>query len=53
MNTKSTSRPEKPNRGPDELTPIVKKYSGIILHHHINDIDELTDYLVKKHAGDN
>ncbi|NQT24759.1 hypothetical protein HQ585_05350 [candidate division KSB1 bacterium] len=32
------------------LTPIVKKYKGILKDDIINDREELTDYLMKKHT---
>lgn len=33
-----------------DLTPIVKKYKGLLRNHNIDDIDELTNILTRKHS---
>jgi hypothetical protein len=33
-----------------DLTPIVKKYKGVLQNNNVNDIDELTTFLTKKHS---
>ena len=32
------------------LTPIVKKYKGVLKNKDVDDIDELTEILMKKHS---